>query len=109
MPDPAWRKAYSSSPRICGEGLSANAVEHGPAGGRVLAGCCLRGEGARLVCDGGDPGRPSLAGARGADLFSWRTSLTLVKRLGPTPAEAAVWLTGLESAVNAAIDPKRQP
>jgi anti-sigma regulatory factor (Ser/Thr protein kinase) len=41
--------------------LFANAVEHGPAGGRVLAGYCLWPEGARLVvCDGGGPGAPRL-------------------------------------------------
>jgi anti-sigma regulatory factor (Ser/Thr protein kinase) len=41
--------------------LYANAVMHGPAGGRVLAGYCLWRDGARIVvCDGGGPGRPRL-------------------------------------------------
>jgi hypothetical protein len=39
--------------------LYANAVMHGPAGGRVLAGYCLWSGGARIaVCDGGGPGTP---------------------------------------------------
>ena len=39
--------------------LYANAVMHGPAGGRVLAGYCLWSAGARIVvCDGGGPGTP---------------------------------------------------
>ena len=37
--------------------LYANAVMHGPAGGRVLAGYCLWRDGARIVvCDGGGVG-----------------------------------------------------
>jgi anti-sigma regulatory factor (Ser/Thr protein kinase) len=45
---------------IVGE-LFANAIMHGPAGGRVLVGYCLWREGARLVvCDGGGPGEPRL-------------------------------------------------
>jgi len=41
--------------------LYANAVMHGPAGGRVLAGYCLWSGGARIVvCDGGGPGTPRL-------------------------------------------------
>jgi anti-sigma regulatory factor (Ser/Thr protein kinase) len=41
--------------------LYANAVMHGPAGGRVLAGYCLWSAGARIVvCDGGGPGTPRL-------------------------------------------------
>ena len=41
--------------------LFANAVMHGPAGGRVLVGYCLWRQGARLVvCDGGGPGTPRL-------------------------------------------------
>lgn len=41
--------------------LYANAVMHGPAGGRVLAGYCLWSGGARVVvCDGGGPGTPRL-------------------------------------------------
>jgi anti-sigma regulatory factor (Ser/Thr protein kinase) len=45
---------------ILGE-LFANAVTHGPAGGRVLAGYCLWRKGARIVvCDGGGPGLPVL-------------------------------------------------
>jgi anti-sigma regulatory factor (Ser/Thr protein kinase) len=41
--------------------LFVNAVTHGPAGGRVLVGYCLRREGARVVvCDGGGPGTPQL-------------------------------------------------
>jgi hypothetical protein len=41
--------------------LSANAVIHGPASGRVLVGYCLWREGARLVvCDGGGPSTPKL-------------------------------------------------
>jgi anti-sigma regulatory factor (Ser/Thr protein kinase) len=36
--------------------LFGNAVTHGPAGGRILVGYCLRQQGARLVvCDGGGP------------------------------------------------------
>ena len=39
--------------------LYANAVRHGPAGGRVLAGYCLWADGARIVvCDGGGTGTP---------------------------------------------------
>jgi len=39
--------------------LYANAVMHGPAGGRVLAGYCLWSAGARIVvCDAGGPGTP---------------------------------------------------
>ncbi len=39
--------------------LYANAVMHGPAGGRVLAGYCLWADGARIVvCDGGGTGTP---------------------------------------------------
>jgi len=41
--------------------LYANAVMHGPAGGRVLAGYCLWSAGARIVvCDGGGPGTPRM-------------------------------------------------
>jgi len=41
--------------------LFANAVMHGPAGGRVLAGYCLWSGGARIVvCDGGGSARPRL-------------------------------------------------
>jgi anti-sigma regulatory factor (Ser/Thr protein kinase) len=41
--------------------LYANAVMHGPAGGRVLAGYCLWSAGARIVvCDGGGTGTPRL-------------------------------------------------
>jgi hypothetical protein len=58
----------------------------------------------------GEDSGPSLADARGAVLFSWRTSLTLVtqlgERLGTVPAEAALWFAGLEPAVNAAIERK---
>ena len=56
----------------------------------------------------GEDSTPSLAGAAPADLFSWRTSLALVRKLGeragPIPAEAGVWLAGLEAAVNVAIE-----
>ena len=41
--------------------LYANAVMHGPVGGRVLAGYCLWSSGARIVvCDGGGPATPQL-------------------------------------------------
>ena len=41
--------------------LFANAVMHGPAGGRVLLGYCLWRDGARIVvCDGGGPRMPRL-------------------------------------------------
>ena len=41
--------------------LFANAVMHGPAGGRVLVGYCLWAKGARIVvCDGGGPSTPRL-------------------------------------------------
>lgn len=41
--------------------LYANAVMHGPAGGRVLVGYCLWSAGARIVvCDGGGPTTPRL-------------------------------------------------
>ena len=41
--------------------LYANAMMHGPAGGRVLAGYCLWSSGARIVvCDGGGPATPQL-------------------------------------------------
>jgi hypothetical protein len=41
--------------------LYANAVMHGPPGGRVLAGYCLWSGGARIVvCDGGGPATPRL-------------------------------------------------
>jgi hypothetical protein len=41
--------------------LYTNAVLHGPAGGRVLAGYCLWSGGARIVvCDSGGPGTPQL-------------------------------------------------
>ena len=41
--------------------LFANAVMHGPAGGRVLVGYCLWSKGARIVvCDGGGPSTPRL-------------------------------------------------
>lgn len=47
--------------------LYANAVMHGPAGGRVLAGYCLWSAGARIVvCDGGGPTTPRVR--QGADL-----------------------------------------
>jgi anti-sigma regulatory factor (Ser/Thr protein kinase) len=46
---------------LCVGELFANALEHGPAGGRVLVGYCLWRDGARLVvCDGGGPGAPRL-------------------------------------------------
>ena len=41
--------------------LFANAVRHGPSGGRVLVGYCLWSRGARIVvCDGGGSGSPEL-------------------------------------------------
>jgi anti-sigma regulatory factor (Ser/Thr protein kinase) len=50
---------------VCIGELVANALEHGPAEGRVLVGYCLWREGARLVvCDGGGPGTPRLLGVR---------------------------------------------
>lgn len=46
--------------------LYANAVMHGPAGGRVLAGYCLWREGSRIVvCDGGGTATPHLVPDRG--------------------------------------------
>jgi hypothetical protein len=49
---------------ITGE-LYANAVLHGPQGGRVLTGYCLWREGARIVvCDGGGPRGAGAAPAR---------------------------------------------
>lgn len=48
--------------------LYANAVMHGPAGGRVLAGYCLWSAGARIVvCDGGGSGTPQLRQGPGLD------------------------------------------
>src|ERR1039458_7114876 len=48
--------------------LYANAVMHGPAGGRVLAGYCLGSAGARIVvCDGGGSGTPQLRQGPGLD------------------------------------------
>jgi anti-sigma regulatory factor (Ser/Thr protein kinase) len=45
---------------VAGE-LFANAVMHGPPGGRVLVGYCLWRRGARIVvCDGGSGGTPRL-------------------------------------------------
>ena len=46
--------------------LFANAVMHGPAGGRVLVGYCLWSKGARIVvCDGGGPSTPRLRHSTG--------------------------------------------
>jgi len=46
--------------------LFANAVMHGPAGGRVLVGYCLWSQGARIVvCDGGGPSTPRLGHSTG--------------------------------------------
>lgn len=57
--------------------LFANAVTHGPAGGRVLAGYCLWSLGARIVvCDAGGPAAPRLR--RGADLAEGGRGLQIV-------------------------------
>lgn len=46
--------------------LYANAVMHGPPGGRVLAGYCLWRQGSRIVvCDGGGTATPHLVPDRG--------------------------------------------
>ena len=46
--------------------LFANAVMHGPVGGRVLVGYCLWSKGARIVvCDGGGPSTPRLRHSTG--------------------------------------------
>jgi hypothetical protein len=48
--------------------LYTNAVRHGPAGGRVLAGYCLWSCGARIVvCDGGGPTTPRVRSGAGLD------------------------------------------
>jgi len=60
--------------------LFGNACQHGPAGGRVLAGYCLWREGARLVvCDGGGPGTPRLV--HGGDLAEGGRGLHVVDSL----------------------------
>jgi serine/threonine-protein kinase RsbW len=60
--------------------LFGNAVMHGPAGGRVLAGYCLWHEGARiLVCDGGGAGPPRVV--HGAGLAEGGRGLRVVDAL----------------------------
>ena len=50
-----------ADPALAVSELYANAVMHGPVGGRVLAGYCLWSSGARIVvCDGGGPATPQL-------------------------------------------------
>ena len=64
--------------------LYANAVMHGPAGAKVLAGYCLWSAGARiLVCDGGTPSTPELR--RGAGLAEGGRGLQIIDAL------AAAW------------------
>jgi anti-sigma regulatory factor (Ser/Thr protein kinase) len=94
--------------------LFANAVLHGPRGGRVLAGYCLWRHGARIVvADGGGPGVPRLRpaatsaeGGRGLHLVDelaarWDTMLLAGARvvwcdlhtpLHVPAAEAWAWL-----------------
>jgi anti-sigma regulatory factor (Ser/Thr protein kinase) len=60
--------------------LFSNAVRHGPAAGRVLAGYCLWRDGARLViCDAGGPGAPRLV--RGGELAEGGRGLHVVDSL----------------------------
>ena len=76
--------------------LFANAIIHGPAGGRVLVGYCLWREGARLVvCDAGGPGTPHIThrgphdeGGRGLRLVE---SLTAKWGYFRPPGAQAVW------------------
>jgi anti-sigma regulatory factor (Ser/Thr protein kinase) len=52
--------------------LYANAVMHGPAGGRVLASYCPRSAGARIVvCDGGGTATPQLRQGTGLAEGGW--------------------------------------
>ncbi len=60
--------------------LFGNAVQHGPAGGRVLVGYCLWRDGARLVvCDSGGPGTPRLV--HGGQLVEGGRGLRVVDML----------------------------
>jgi anti-sigma regulatory factor (Ser/Thr protein kinase) len=60
--------------------LFGNAVQHGPAGGRVLVGYCLWRDGARLVvCDAGGRGTPRLA--QGGELAEGGRGLQVVDSL----------------------------
>ncbi len=73
--------------------LFANAIMHGPAGGRVLVGYCLWRQGARIVvCDGGAASTPRLV--HGGDLAEGGRGLHVVD------AVAARWgsfrLTGAQ-------------
>jgi hypothetical protein len=76
--------------------LYANAVMHGPAGGRVLAGYCLWSAGARIVvCDGGGPTTPRVR--QGADLAEGGRGLAVVDSIAVRwgcfrlPGAQAVW------------------
>jgi hypothetical protein len=76
--------------------LYANAVMHGPAGGRVLAGYCLWSGGARIVvCDGGGPGMPRVR--QGAGLAEGGRGLQVIDSLAVAwgsfrlPGARVVW------------------
>jgi Histidine kinase-like ATPase domain len=76
--------------------LYANAVMHGPAPGRVLAGYCLWSAGARIVvCDGGGPGTPRVR--CGAGLAEGGRGLQVVDSVATRwgsfrlPGAQAVW------------------
>ena len=76
--------------------LYANAVMHGPAGGRVLAGYCLWSAGARIVvCDGGGPGTPRVR--QDAGLAEGGRGLAVIDSVAARwgsfrlPAAQAVW------------------
>jgi anti-sigma regulatory factor (Ser/Thr protein kinase) len=108
--------------------LFANAVLHGPRGGRVLAGYCLWRQGARLVvADGGGPGVPRLRPAasfeesgRGLHLVNdlaarWDTMLLAGARvvwcdlhtaLRVPAADGWAWLTPILSACD--LSPSEQ-
>ena len=109
--------------------LYANAVMHGPAGGRVLAGYCLWRDGARIVvCDGGGPGQPRLResgglaeGGRGLQVVNalaarWDCFLLAGRRvvwcdfgqpLHAAPGDAWAWLRLVLPACN--LSPPSRP
>ena len=65
--------------------LFVNALMHGPSRGKVLAGCCLWREGARIVvCDGGSPGAPQLR-ETGAGTEAQSARLFLRLQISPKP------------------------
>ncbi len=71
--------------------LFGNAVTHGPAGGRVLAGYCLWRDGARIVvCDGGGAAPPRVV--HGADLAEGGRGLRVVDSLAAR--WGSFWLPG---------------